>query len=67
MRALDEARAAAQRRAAQLAVATKEEAGTGGAVRSLARGNLLADLREPESLRRAFVLREVLGPPVALR
>lgn len=67
MRALEEARAAAQRRAAQLAVATKEEAETSGAVRTLARGNLLLDLREPESLRRAFVLREVLGPPVALR
>lgn len=67
MRVLEETRVAAQRRAAQLAVATKAEAATGGAVRTLARGNLLADLREPESLRRAFVLREVLGPPVALR
>ncbi|HEY0968736.1 MAG TPA: hypothetical protein VGD88_15195 [Opitutaceae bacterium] len=28
---------------------------------------LLRDLRDPESTRRAIVLREVLGPPVALR
>jgi hypothetical protein len=32
-----------------------------------ARGALLDDLRESTALRRAFVLREVLGPPVALR
>ncbi|HVZ65235.1 MAG TPA: hypothetical protein VG936_11735 [Lacunisphaera sp.] len=31
------------------------------------RGALDDDLRSPESLRRAFLLREVLGPPVALR
>lgn len=28
---------------------------------------VLGDLREPAALRRAFILREVLGPPVALR
>lgn len=32
-----------------------------------ARGALLEDLRSRDALRRAFVLREVLGPPVALR
>jgi hypothetical protein len=32
-----------------------------------ARGALLDDLRNSDALRRAFVLREVLGPPVALR
>jgi hypothetical protein len=31
------------------------------------RGELMDDLRDPQALRRAFVLREVLGPPVALR
>lgn len=31
------------------------------------RQKLLTDLRTPENLRRAIVLREVLGPPVALR
>jgi hypothetical protein len=32
-----------------------------------ARDRLLADLREADSLRRAFVLREILGEPVGLR
>ena len=32
-----------------------------------ARAGLLDDMRSPQALRRAFVLREVLGPPVALR
>jgi hypothetical protein len=31
------------------------------------RSIVLGDLHSPEALRRAFVLREVLGPPVALR
>jgi hypothetical protein len=31
------------------------------------RGSLLADLRDPTSVRRAIVLREVLGTPVGLR
>lgn len=38
-----------------------------GAARSLSRSTVLDDLREPAALRRAFILREVLGPPVALR
>jgi hypothetical protein len=33
----------------------------------IARDKLLADLREPDSLRRAWVLREILGEPVGLR
>lgn len=33
----------------------------------IGRGALLDDLHSPDALRRAFVLREVLGPPVALR
>jgi hypothetical protein len=32
-----------------------------------ARDRLRADLREPDSLRRAWVLREILGPPVGLQ
>jgi hypothetical protein len=32
-----------------------------------ARDRLLADLREPDSLRRAWLLREILGEPVGLR
>jgi hypothetical protein len=37
------------------------------AARTLSRSSVLVDLRDPEALRRAFILREVLGPPVALR
>jgi hypothetical protein len=36
-------------------------------VAGVARSALTEDLRNPESLRRAFILREILGPPVALR
>lgn len=38
-----------------------------GVARSLSRSTVLDDLREPAALRRAFILREVLGRPVALR
>jgi hypothetical protein len=38
-----------------------------GTTTTSARDRLLADLREPDSLRRAFVLREILGEPVGLR
>jgi hypothetical protein len=37
------------------------------AARSLSRSTVIGDLRDPAALRRAFILREVLGPPVALR
>ncbi|SDS29392.1 hypothetical protein [Opitutus sp. GAS368] len=37
------------------------------AARTLSRSTVLDDLRDPAALRRAFILREVLGPPVALR
>jgi hypothetical protein len=37
------------------------------AARVLALSTVLDDLRDPDALRRAFILREVLGPPVALR
>ena len=37
------------------------------AARKEARQQVLTDLRDSSSLRRAFVLREVLGPPVGLR
>jgi hypothetical protein len=33
----------------------------------IGRNAVLDDLRDPAALKRAFVLREVLGPPVALR
>lgn len=37
------------------------------AQRVAVRSTVLDDLKSPEALRRAFILREVLGPPVALR
>lgn len=37
------------------------------AKRAATRSTVIGDLRSPDALRRAFILREVLGPPVALR
>jgi hypothetical protein len=67
LRRLQEAKALAARRAANLAAEQSAAAQTTVALRRNARDELLADLREPSSLRRAFVLREVLGPPAGLR
>lgn len=67
MKALEEQRALVARRAANIAALKAEEARSQGALRAAARGRVLDDLRDPESLRRAFVLREVLGTPVGLR
>jgi hypothetical protein len=56
-------KAAAQRRMAfEEEIADKQET-----LRAQTRTVVLDDLRDPAALRRAFVLREVLGPPVALR
>lgn len=63
MRELETMKAAAQRRAAFEALSVSQA----NVQRERARGALLDDLRDPQALRRAFVLREVLGPPVALR
>ncbi|MDE3083897.1 MAG: hypothetical protein KGJ37_01590 [Verrucomicrobiota bacterium] len=75
-------RAVAEQKARELAEAERRMAARAYAVRMAAsktteqpqtvlsteiRGKLLADLREPVSLRRAFVLCEVLGAPVGLR
>lgn len=63
LRQAQEMKAAAQRRVAfEAANADKETA-----VLAQTRTTVLGDLRSPEALRRAFILREVLGPPVALR
>lgn len=62
MKALEEARLKQQRRAADVVTTAAATAAA-----SAARGALLADLRHPQGLRRAMVLREVLGAPVALR
>jgi hypothetical protein len=56
-------RAAAQRRVAFEAATADKEPGD----RLETRTAVLDDLRDPLALRRAFILREVLGPPVALR
>ena len=42
-------------------------ADTQPAAQALLRAGLLEELRDPDALRRAFLLREVLGPPLALR
>ncbi|MBP9914257.1 MAG: hypothetical protein KBF26_12720, partial [Opitutaceae bacterium] len=61
MRALEDSRRSAQRKAAALA------AQTAVLQPPPARGELLQELRGAQNLRRAMLLREVLGPPVALR
>lgn len=63
LRQIEEMKAAAIRRAAYEAKTVSQEA----QARQVRRGALLEDLRNPDALRRAFVLREVLGPPVGLR
>ena len=67
LKALEDARQVAKRRAQHVAEDTLAVAESEPALRSAARHRLLGDLGDPESLRRAFVLREVLGPPVGLR
>jgi hypothetical protein len=66
IRALDEARVATLRRAAQV-VTQRENAAASSSAATATHAGWLGDLRDPQALRRAFVLREVLGPPVALR
>ena len=62
LRAAEELKAAAIKR-------TEFEAGlsTNETDNATARGELRDEIRDPAALRRAFILREVLGPPVALR
>lgn len=67
IRSLEETRVLTQRRAKAVAAAKADHLRSETGLRTAARGKLLDDLRDPESLRRAFVLREVLGPPVGLR
>ncbi|MBL9185960.1 MAG: hypothetical protein JNK23_00640 [Opitutaceae bacterium] len=67
LRALEESRAMAKRRAAAIVANQAAVAQTSSGQLHAARDRLLADLRSPGSLRRAVVLREVLGAPVALR
>lgn len=67
VRVLEESRMLVQRRARQAAAAKELAAGSGSAMRTAARGRLMTDLQDRESLKRAFVLREVLGTPAGLR
>ena len=55
---------AATLKRAEFEAATADHA---AAARTLSRSTVLDDLRDPAALRRAFILREVLGPPLALR
>ena len=61
MQALEAARRIASRKAAAVVAQAAKQAP------SPARGELMAELRGVRNLRRAMVLREVLGPPVGLR
>lgn len=67
LRRIEEAKVLAARRAAHQAAEQTAAAQTTAALRRDARDELLSDLREPASLRRAFLLREVLGTPAGLR
>jgi hypothetical protein len=67
MRALETARTTVQRRAVQVSADVKTASLTRTALLTEERAILLEDVRDPMSLRRAFVLREVLGTPVGLR
>lgn len=67
LRNVEEARVTAQRRVRQATAAKELEARSLKSLRTASTGRIMTDLRDPESLKRAFVLRDVLGPPVGLR
>lgn len=67
LKALQDARADTRRRTAHRTEEKRVTAESEPVLRTAAREHLLGDLAAVQSLRRALVLREVLGPPVALR
>ncbi len=69
MRELEEQRKVAERRSKAFATARPAPKGVplAGASRLHRRVTVAGDLRDPAALRRAVVLREVLGPPVGSR
>jgi hypothetical protein len=67
LEALAERRAALAASRSESPVAATAVAAAAVGTASPKSGALLRDLRNPESVRRAIVLREVLGPPLALR
>ncbi len=62
LREATELKAAALRR-----IQFENQVSSGDHAAAVARGALGEDLRNPDSLRRAFILREIIGPPVGLR
>jgi hypothetical protein len=64
MQALEAAKRAQQQRAGEIGAARSVVPATSGAQ---VRREVVAELRDPHALRRAIVLREVLGAPVGLR
>lgn len=67
LRVLEESRMLAKRRATKDAASSYAQSQSEGGLRTAVQGKLFEDLRDPASLRRAVVLREVLGTPVGLR
>jgi hypothetical protein len=67
MEALEEKKFLAARHELHRAEAELANAQSEAGLRMTARARLLEDLRDPQSVRRAIVLREVLGAPVGLR
>ena len=68
MRALDAARAAAVQQAAAISSATALPiGGPAGQSAQLPISPWLAELRDPSGVRRAILLREILGPPISLK
>lgn len=65
MRAQEAARLREEQRARELAALRKKKAAVKAPVYAM--GSLRSALGDPKELRRAIVLREVLGPPVGLR
>ena len=64
----EQLRQAGEIKAAAMSRTRFESPVSGGAqAAAVARRALTDDLGDPDALRRAFVLREILGPPVALR
>lgn len=65
MRLLERARVLEQKRAAEILARKSEK--TPAAPRTPRAESLLAELRDPAEVRRAIVLKEILGAPVGLR
>lgn len=67
LKSVEDARLVTKRRAAHLAASREATAQSEPALRTIAHDRLLVELRDVQSIRRAIVLREVLGTPVGLR